>query len=83
MAGPFKNWFQPVLWALLSLPMFLLSIPAGNGLFSLITGALFLLNVLWLMVSMFVLLFRKEWMKCFYTLLFLLSITTTIGLQIS
>lgn len=82
MAGPFKNWFQPVLWVLLTLPMFLLSIPAGNGLFSLITGALFLLNVLWLVVFMFVLLFRKEWMKSFYTLLFLFSIATSIGLLI-
>lgn len=82
MKGPFKNWFQPVLWVFLTLPVFMVSIPVGNGLFSLIAGALFLVNVLWLVVSMFVQLFRKRWMESFYTLLFLFSIATTIGLLI-
>lgn len=80
--GPFKNWLQPILWVFLTLPVFLVSIPVGNGLFSTIAAALFLLNILWMVVSMVVLLFRKEWMKSFYTLLFLFSIATAIGLLI-
>jgi hypothetical protein len=79
----FKNWFQPVGWIFLTLPLLLLSIPVGNGLFSLIAGVLFLLNVLWLVVSMFVMLFQKKWRESFYMLLFLLSIVITIGLSLN
>ena len=81
LSYPFVNWMRPVLFALLSLPVFLISIPINNGMFSLLAGAAFLISVLMLFISMFVLLFKKEWVKSIYTFIIILAIIVVFGLS--
>ena len=79
LSYPFANPMRPVLFAFLSLVLFLISIPIDNGLISLLAGAFFLISVVLLIISMFLLLFKKEWWKSIYTFLIILAIIIVFG----
>ncbi len=81
LAYPFKNWFSPILFSLVAFPVFLLSIFIDVGILQLIGGGLFFITVLWLFVSFIVLLFKGQWSKSFYTLLFIATMAMVIGLM--
>ena len=80
---PFVDWIRPISFMFLSLPLFLIGIVVDNGLFNLIAGTIFFISVLILLISMFLLLFKKRWRESFYTFLFIITTIITIGLMMS
>lgn len=77
---PFENWLRPVLFALVSFPVFMISSFIDIGLIQLIAGTVFILAFIFLFLSMIFLLFKKEWGKSFYTFVFIVTIVVVFGL---
>lgn len=77
---PFKDWMMPVRFTVIAFPLFLLSMFAGSALLQLIGATLFFIAFLWLVASMLFLLIKKEWSRCLYTLLFIVTLVVVFGL---
>jgi len=76
---PFQKFERPLIFSFISYPIFFLGELSGIGLLILIGGLLAMLSSAILIISMFVLLFKKEFVKSFYTLLFILIIISIFG----
>lgn len=78
---PFKNWVRPIVLTYAGLPLFILGAFAGIALIQLIGGCLLFLGYFLSLLSIFYLLYKKEWWKAFYTLLFILMTVLIFGLM--
>lgn len=78
---PFKNWIRPIVLTYVALPIFILGALAEIALLQLIGGAFLCLGYFLSILSIFYLLFKKEWWKAFYTLLFILMTVLIFGLM--
>jgi len=77
---PFKNWIRPIVLTYVALPFFMLGAFAGLALLHLIGGALLFLGYFLSVISIFYLLFKREWWKAFYTVVFILMTIMIFGL---
>ena len=80
LSYPFKNWLSPLLFSIAVIPVFVLSIFVDVGLVKLIGGGLLFIALAWLIISSFVLLFKGQWAKFFYTLLFISTMAMVVEL---
>ena len=78
---PFKDWIRPIALTYMALPVFILGALACVALLELIGGAFLFLGYFLSILSIFYLLFKKEWWKAFYTLVFILMTVLIFGLM--
>ena len=76
---PFADWLRPILFALLTLTVLLLSMAADIALLNVIAFTLFIISILLLFISMVILLFKKQWGKSFCTCIVIITIAIVIG----
>jgi hypothetical protein len=77
---PIENWMRPILLSFLSLPILGLGMLANIELLSIVGGLFFLINLALLFISFIYLLFKRQWGKALYTLVFIAAIATILGL---
>lgn len=80
LSYPFKDWIRPIILTYVGLPIFSLSALAGIGLPQLIGGGILFLGYFLSLISIFYLLYKREWWKAFYTLVFILMTVLIFGL---
>lgn len=78
---PFENWIRPIALMYAGLPIFILGALVGIGLLQLIGGGILFLGYFLSLISIFYFLYKKEWWKAFYTLLFILTTILIFGLM--
>jgi hypothetical protein len=77
---PVENWMRPILLSFVSLPVLFLGMLSNIDLLSAAGGVFFLTSLLLLFISFIFLLFKRQWKKSIYTLIFIITIATMIGL---
>jgi hypothetical protein len=77
---PIEHWMRPVLLSFISMPVLAIGMLANIELLSAVGGLFFLGSLALLCISFFYLLLKREWQKALYTLVFLFTIATIIGL---
>jgi len=77
---PIENWMRPVLLSFVSMPVLAVGMLANIELLSVVGGLFFLGSLALLFISFFYLLFKRQWQKAIYTLIFIFAIATIIGL---
>ncbi len=79
----FNNWFKPVAFSFFTVPFLVLGVLSRVGALEILGGGLFMLSGIWMILSFFVLLFKRKWRECWYTLLFMITIVIIFGLLVS
>lgn len=77
---PIENWMRPILLSFLGLPVLGLGMLGNIELLSIVGGMIFLISLALLFISFIYLLFKRQWAKAVYTLIFIFTIATIIGL---